>query len=192
MAAIGVGGRGTQIGKQAISLANVVACADVKRGHAEKFAKLVGERCKVYADYRKVLDRKDVEAVTVGTPDHWHVKIAIDAMKAGKDVYCEKPLTLTIDGKQADLQGGQGDRPGVPGGHPAAERVSRAPSSKPWPSPAAAGSARSFTAGGRGGRRRSGGPFTPQPAPTELNWEFWLGQAPEVPYCHDRFDYDFR
>ena len=54
-----------------------------------------------YQDYRKILDRKDIDFVTIGTTDHWHTRIAIQAMQAGKDAYCEKPLTLTIEeGKQ--------------------------------------------------------------------------------------------
>ena len=58
-------------------------------------------RCEVYTDYRKILERDDIEVVLIGTPDHWHSKIVIDALKAGKDVQCQKPLTLTIDeGKQ--------------------------------------------------------------------------------------------
>ena len=72
-----------------------------------------------------MLDRKDVQAVTIGTPDHWHVKIAIDAMKAGKHVYCEKPLTLTLDEGNLVCAAVKKYRKIVPGGHAAAERVQR-------------------------------------------------------------------
>src|SRR5690606_8880877 len=55
----------------------------------------------IYEDYRKMLEREEIDAVLIGTPDHWHAPMLIDACRAGKDVYCEKPLTLTIDeGKQ--------------------------------------------------------------------------------------------
>ncbi|MFH1919995.1 MAG: Gfo/Idh/MocA family oxidoreductase, partial [Planctomycetota bacterium] len=96
VAAIGCGGRGSGIGHQAGGRGNMVACCDVDADRAADFAKRYENRCQTYGDYREVLKRQDVEAVTIGTPDHWHVKIAIEAMQAGKDVYCEKPLTLTI------------------------------------------------------------------------------------------------
>jgi predicted dehydrogenase len=90
-------GRGAVIGHQAGELGDMVACCDVNRQWAERFASRYGGKCRIYGDYRKLLQRKDVQAVTIGTPDHWHSKIAVEAMQAGKDVYCEKPLTLTID-----------------------------------------------------------------------------------------------
>ena len=77
-----------------------LAVCDVDKRHAERARehKDIGKgKADVYEDYRKLLDRKDIDAVIIGTPDHWHTKICIDAMKAGKDIYCEKPLTLTID-----------------------------------------------------------------------------------------------
>ncbi len=82
-------------------LMNVLAVCDVDKKHLENgnrlAEKISGHPADMYEDYRKVLDRKDIDVVIVTTPDHWHSKIAIEAMQAGKDVYCEKPLTLTID-----------------------------------------------------------------------------------------------
>ncbi|MCE5268448.1 MAG: Gfo/Idh/MocA family oxidoreductase, partial [Planctomycetaceae bacterium] len=194
VASIGVGGRGSDIGLQAADLANVVACADVHLGHAQKFAEKIakkGGKCEVYQDYRKVLDRKDVQAVTIGTPDHWHVKVAIDAMNAGKDVYCEKPLTLTIDESRiickAVRESGRvfqvGTQQRSEFGHAFLEAVAIARSGR---------LGKKLTARATIGKGQAGGPFPTPEAPKELDWDFWLGQAPNVAYCPNRASFDFR
>ncbi len=85
----------------------IVAVCDVDTNRRENAKKIVEERygkdkdagfkgCEAFADFRKLLDRKDIDAVVIATPDHWHAFIAIAALNAGKDVYCEKPLTHNI------------------------------------------------------------------------------------------------
>jgi len=77
---------------------DIVAIADADSGRREGFnQKHAGGKAAVYDDYRKVLERKDIDVIHVATPDHWHTKPVVEAMLAGKDIYCEKPLTLTID-----------------------------------------------------------------------------------------------
>ena len=96
--AIGLGGRGTGIANNAKRYGDIVAVCDVDEKHALRGRERLSEgRADVYSDYRKLLARKDIDFVTIGTPDHWHTRIALEALAAGKDVYCEKPMTLTID-----------------------------------------------------------------------------------------------
>jgi myo-inositol 2-dehydrogenase / D-chiro-inositol 1-dehydrogenase len=195
LASIGVGGRGSEIGYQAASLGNTVACADVHLGNANNFAGEVTKRhnhkCEVYQDYRKVLDRKDVEAVTIGTPDHWHTKVALDAMAAGKDVYCEKPLTLTIEEGRLlckavkdsgrVFQVGTQQRSEFDSAFLQAVAIARSGRLGPKLKAVAAV-----------GNATSGGPFNNEEPPKELDFDFWLGQAPEVPFCPKRIGWDFR
>jgi myo-inositol 2-dehydrogenase / D-chiro-inositol 1-dehydrogenase len=191
VASIGVGGRGTEIGKQAASLGKMVACADVHLGNARRFAREVGGNCRVYQDYHKVLDRQDVQAVTIGTPDHWHVKIAIDALAAGKDVYCEKPLTLTIDEsrmickavKASDRVFQVGTQQRSEFGRAFLEAVVIARSGR---------LGKRLTAKASIGTATSGGPFPNGQPPKELDFNFWLGQAPTVPFCPNRIGWNFR
>ncbi|WP_435010288.1 Gfo/Idh/MocA family protein [Tundrisphaera lichenicola] len=82
-------------------LGDYIAVCDADESRRNMAAELVKEWCgkapDVLLDYRAIIDRKDIDIVHITTPDHWHAKIAIEAMKAGKDVYCEKPMTLTIE-----------------------------------------------------------------------------------------------
>src|SRR5271165_4070807 len=99
LAGIGVGGRGTYDLGVAAKAENteVVAVSDV---YAPRLLEIHGKLApngQSYKDYREVLDRKDVDAVIVGTPDHWHVPMIMDAVAAGKDVYCEKPVSHSIE-----------------------------------------------------------------------------------------------
>ena len=190
-------GRGTVIGHQAGGLENMVACCDVNREHAESFASRYDGRCKIYSDYRELLQREDIDAVTIGTPDHWHTAIAIAAMKAGKDVYCEKPLTLTIDeGKLISKVAKETGRVFQVGTQQRSEydqiflkAVAIARSGRLGKKLTAVSSVGQpdFVANGT-----SGGPFQNAPPPEELDWDFWLGQTPKVPFCPERCNYNFR
>jgi len=98
---IGLRNQGWAITRKSFKFADFAALADVDSkvlgAHVENTEKGQNKKPDAYKDYRKILERKDIDAVMVATPDHWHTKVVVEAMHAGKDVYCEKPLTLTID-----------------------------------------------------------------------------------------------
>ncbi len=189
--AIGCGGRGSAVGHQAGGRGTMIACCDVDSERAAKFANRYQNRCRIYGDYRKLLERDDIDVVTIGTPDHWHTKIAIEAMRAGKDVYCEKPLTLTIEESrqicQVTEQTGRIFQVGT---------QQRSEYNRMFLK--AAVMARSGRLGKKlhalssVGKAQSGGPFPTADPPANLNWDMWLGQAPKVPYCEKRMHYQFR
>ncbi len=177
-------------GPRALEFFDCAAVCDVDSDHLEKGLELVHKRqqkkgAKVdhYGDYRKVLDRKDIDVVTIAVPDHWHSKIAIEAMQAGKDVYCEKPLTLTIDeGKQIIKVLDETKRVFQVGTQQRSEMAT-----------AISCRAVAMVRDGRIGklqashlphRRRSHQSVAQtacRPA-KNLNWDMWLGQAPKVDY----------
>lgn len=96
---IGSGGRGTYhtVNFTRRDDAEVVAVCDVYRTRAEQACQKAGIKAEVTQDYRRVLDRKDVDAVVISVPDHWHTPILLDALKAGKDAFLEKPMTFRIE-----------------------------------------------------------------------------------------------
>jgi predicted dehydrogenase len=194
---IGTGDRWNAVGPQAMNFADCVAVCDVDANHAAKGkdrALQANSRkgrqleVEVHEDYRKLLDRKDIEVVTIVTPDHWHSKIAIEAMQAGKDVYCEKPLTLTIDeGKQiikVQKETGRVFQVGTQQRSEMAAERGRFPQQFL--------TAVAICKEGRLGKiqkvecRIGGAPTSGEipkaPVPSHLNWDMWLGQAPMTDY----------
>ncbi len=191
MAAIGVGGQGTSIMKWAKRKPGVkfVAVCDIDKSHAQKGAKEVGKDCKEYHDFRELLSREDLNAVTVGTVDHWHALTSIAAMKAGCDVYCEKPLSLTIEEGKAMVQAARKyDRIFQTGSQQrsddryrlACELVRNGRIGKV------------HTVEARIGDNPIGGPFQTSNVPEELDWDFWKGPTADVPYVKERCHYEFR
>ena len=96
---IGFGVQGLNDANAALRVPNVqvVAAASCYDGHLERARELLGDSATFTRDYRRILDDKSIDAVIVSTPDHWHSRICLDAIAAGKDVYCEKPLTHRLE-----------------------------------------------------------------------------------------------
>lgn len=192
IALIGCGGMGNGDAQNALRFGDIVAVCDVDRTHVDasvaKFTK-DGKKPTAFSDFRKLLERDDIHAVINATPDHWHSLINIAAANAGKDIYSEKPLTLTIDegkqvvkavrAKRAVLQTGSQQRSNerfrmacelVRHG-----RIGKLKEVSVW-----------LPAGVRGG------PFKTQPVPAHLDWDFWQGQAPATEYMTERCHGTFR
>ncbi len=103
IALIGAGGQGQGDTRSAVQVPGVklVAVADCYNGRLEHAKEIWGDDVFTTRDYSEILARKDIDAVIIATPDHWHKQAAVDAMKAGKDVYCEKPMIhLYADGPE--------------------------------------------------------------------------------------------
>jgi predicted dehydrogenase len=191
MAAIGTGGQGTGIMKAAMKQPGVkfVAVCDLDEARRHKAADVVGDGCKKYHDFRELLDKEKLDAVTIGTVDHWHALTSIAAMKKGLDVYCEKPLSLTIEeGKAMVAAARKYDRIFQTGSQQRSDKRYRL--------------ACELVRNGRVGKVHTvearigdnpiGGPFPVVPVPDGLDWDFWKGPTADVPYVKERCHYEFR
>lgn len=193
-ALIGSGSRGQQI---IVGGDRVLAVCDVDSKHAETAKRAIDGKagntdCEIYRDFREVLTLDDIDAVVVGAPDHWHVPIAIAAVRAGKAVYVEKPVSLTIrEGRVladvaerygAYLQVGSQQRSDFPDFLRACELVRNG----------RIGELKKIVVKILARPGTNNKPWTPQPVPQELDYDMWLGQAPWAPYHKDRCHYNFR
>jgi predicted dehydrogenase len=188
---IGNGGMGQGDARAAKRFGDIVATCDVDRTHAERLNTTIADgKAVIYEDYRRLLDRKDIDIVTISTPDHWHTKMCVDALRAGKDVYCQKPLTLTIEeGKLLCKVVKETGRVLQVGTQQRSEYRNMFLTAVAMVREGRIGKIKRVTCAIGGAP--AGGPFAKMPPPAHLNWEMWLGQAPKVDYipqrCHGTF-----
>lgn len=195
---IGVGGRGSSNLRAFMheKRAQVAAVCDVDRNHRQNAQELAGLADRdAYNDYRELLARDDIDAVSIGTPDHWHALNVVDAANAGKDLFCEKPLSLTMSEGRHMVE--------------AVERNERVLQTGTWRrSREGCRKACELVLNGRIGRVHTvrvyvpegfnirGGDFEgPQPVmdvPEGFDYDRWLGPAPYAPYTEGRCHFNFR
>ena len=172
---------------------DVIAVCDVDQKQAEAAAKQLTSEGKpapvIYKDFRKLMERDDVHAIITGTPDHWHTLVNLLAVKTGKDVYTEKPLTLTIDeGKRLVKAVRDNKRIVQVGSQQRSDRNFRLACELVRNGRSASSSI--IIVGLPTGPRD--GPFPRSPVPKGLNWDFYLGQTPIDPYNGKNCHWDFR
>jgi len=190
LAAIGVGGsrgrynQGGAIARRAARYANMIAVCDVDKLHCEEFNKAFDGKLKEYTDYRELLEQEQPDVVTIGTPDHWHVPIAIECLRAGADVYCEKPLTLTIDeGKQIRKVVEETGRVFQVGTQQRSDKKHFLTAIAMVQSGRLGDNVNAYVAIGGAPNE---GPFEYSDPPEGLDWEMWIGPAPQADYCEQR------
>lgn len=194
---IGLGGMGTGRLNSFLKHEDVdaVAVCDLDRTHVERAAGIVekarGQKPEVFHDFRKLLERKDIDAVMIATPDHWHALPTVQACRAGKDVFVEKPLCYSIGEGRAMVEAARkNSRITQMGNHihndlPNYRRVVE------------------LVQSGKLGKinrvycaLRSGEKALPRQAdttpPAELDYDFWLGPAPKRPYNPNRSHFSYR
>jgi predicted dehydrogenase len=192
IALIGCGGMGRGDAENASRFGDILAVCDVDEEHVNAAAKQFTKDQKVPAkfnDFRKVMERNDVNIIVQATPDHWHTLVNLAAAKAKKDIYGEKPLTLTIDEGRQIVHA-------VRANHVIFQTGTQQRSSQRFHL------ACELVRNGRIGKLKQvdvfvpagvrGGPFKTAPVPPVLNWDFWLGQAPKVDYMKERCHATFR
>jgi predicted dehydrogenase len=203
-AVIGVGGMGQGHLSGINPTSKLLAICDVDAKHLEAGLKLGGPDVKGYRDFREVLERKDIDIVHIPTPPHWHALISIAAAKAGKDIWCEKPMSRTIGEGEAvkaaiakygrifrlntwfRFEGGFYGM-GVP-----VSRIKKAVQNRVfgWPLKVTLGGPTGFDWKQDQWCGRTN--LIPQPVPPELDYDMWLGPAPKKPYHPHRVHTTFR
>lgn len=148
--------------------------------------------CDTYKDFREVLARDDIDAVVVVAPDHWHDVMTVAAAKAGKDIYCEKPLGLTIAGQQAMIKAVRDNKRVLQtGSHERSNPYAR--EACELVRSGAIGKVRRVVCNiGRQNKISPPPGWEPSAPPAGFDYDMWLGPAPEAPYHPDRCLYNFR
>ncbi len=203
-AVIGVGGMGQGHLKGINPTSKLLAVCDVDQKHLENALRIGGPDVKGYHDFREVLERKDIDIVHIPTPPHWHALISIAAAKAGKDIWCEKPMSRTIaEGeavKAAVAEHGRIFRlntwfrfqDSFYGMNVRVKQIKKVVQSGllGWPLKVTVGRVSGFD--WKQDQWCGRVDLVPQPVPPELDYNFWLGPAPFKPYHPHRVHATFR
>lgn len=192
VAAIGVGGsrgthsRGGWIARDASRFGKMVAVCDVDELHTAEFNanKKYEGKLNEYIDYRELIDKEKPDVVTIGTNDHWHIPIATYALRSGCDVYCEKPLTLTIDeGKEICKVVKETGKVFQVGTQQRSRKDKFLKAIAMVQGGYIGDNVKAYVAiGGAPGN----GPFKETEVPEKLDWDFWVGPAQAAKYSRER------